>query len=290
MTEFAPEIFFHIGGLPITNTLINTILVDGFLLLLAFFVSKNNSLNPGRFQTVVEYVVGGLYNLTENIAGDRTKQIFPWFMTFFLFILVSNWSGLIPGINTFGIIEHHNGKTEVIPFIRAATSDLNTTLALAIVSLSATHVMSIRSLGLTEYLSRFIPFFPFLLSVLKGKPKIFIDKSEPINFVMSFFNPLVLVFVGGLELISEFVKVISLSFRLFGNIFAGEVVLSTVSSIFAFLFPLPFYMLEVVVGIVQALVFSMLTMAFMIILTTPHHEESKAGSLERHQARREVDN
>src|SRR3989344_1290725 len=275
MASFAPETIILVGKFPITNTVINTILVDGFLLLLAFFVSRKTSLVPGKFQIVMEYVVGGLYNLTHSIAGNRAKQIFPFFMTFFLFILVANWSGLIPGINTFGIVQHNEGETHIIPLIRATTSDLNTTLALAIVSLSATHIMSYRSLGLTEYLSRFIPFFPFILSVFKGKPRFVVDKSGPINFVMSFFNPLVLVFVGGLELISEFVKVISLSFRLFGNIFAGEVVLETVSGIFAFIFPLPFLLLEVVVGFVQALVFAMLTMAFMIILTTPHHEEPK---------------
>lgn len=273
MTEFAPAVIFSIGRLPITNTIISTILVDGFLLSLIILVRKNLNLKPNKIQILIEYVIGGLYGFTESIAGKKAKQIFPFFMTFFLFILISNWSGLIPGISTFGFIEHHDGKTEVIPFIRAATSDLNTTLALAIVSLSATHAMSMRTLGITEYLSRFIPFFPFLISLIKGKPKISIDKSGPINFLMSFFNPLVLVFVGGLELISEFVKIVSLSFRLFGNIFAGEVVLHTVSGIFAFLFPLPFYLLEVIVGAVQALVFSMLTLAFMVILTTPHHEE-----------------
>lgn len=194
-------------------------------------------------------------------------------MTFFLFILIANWSGLIPGINTFGIITHHEGKMEVIPLIRAASSDLNTTLGLAILSLIATHVMSILALGPTEYLSRFLPFFKTIVSIFQGKFKLNIDRSGPINMAMSFFNPVVLVFVGLLELVSELVKAISLSFRLFGNIFAGEVVLGTVSSIFAFIFPLPFYLLEIVVGIVQALVFSMLTMAFMVILTTPHAEE-----------------
>ncbi len=278
MANFAPEIFFRVGGFPVTNTIINTILVDGFLLILAFFASWRLSLIPGKFQNVMEYVIGGLYGLTQSIAGTKTSKIFPFFMTFFLFILISNWSGLIPGINTFGIIQHHAGKTQVIPLIRSATSDLNTTLALALISLVATHIMSLKTLGLTEYLSRFIPFYPFIISVIKGKPKFVLDKSGPINLVMSFFNPLVLVFVGGLELISEFVKVISLSFRLFGNIFAGEVVLGTVSNIFAFIFPLPFYLLEVVVGLVQALVFAMLTMAFMIILTTPHHEEKREVS------------
>ncbi|MBI2621712.1 MAG: F0F1 ATP synthase subunit A [Candidatus Levybacteria bacterium] len=277
MASFAPEVIFQIGRFPVTNTVINTILVDGFLLMLAFFVNRNISKIPGKFQLIAEYVIGGLYRLTESIAGDKTSRIFPFFITFFLFILIANWSGLIPGINTFGIIEQHGGKTHIIPFIRATTSDLNTTLALAVVSLLATHTMSLRVLGLSEYLSRFIPFFPFIISVLKGKPKFSLDMSGPINLVLSIFSPFVFVFVGLLELISEFVKVISLSFRLFGNIFAGEVVLETVSGIFAFIFPLPFLVLELVVGFVQALVFSMLTMAFMIILTTPHKEAEEVS-------------
>ena len=278
MANFAPEVFFHIGRFPITNTIINTILVDGFLLLLAFLTTRKAALYPGRFMIAMEYVVGGLYGFAKTIAEKKADRLFPYFMTFFLFILVTNWSGLIPGINTFGIIEHTHGKVEVIPLVRAATSDLNTTLALAIVSLVATHLLSLAYLGPTEYISRFLPFVPFIKSVLRGKFKLKLDKSGPINMVMSLFNPWVLVFVGALELISEFVKAISLSFRLFGNVFAGEVVLETVSGIFAFIFPLPFYLLEVVVGIVQALVFSMLTLAFMIILTTPHHEESKEVS------------
>lgn len=277
MSSFAPEVFFKIGIFPVTNTIINTILVDGFLLLLAFFVWATTSKIPGRFQLVMEYIIGGLYSFTESIASEKAKQIFPFFMTFFLFILVANWSGLVPGVNTFGHVERSEGQTHIVPLIRAATSDLNTTLALAIVSLSATHIMSFRALGLSEYLSRFIPFFPFFLSLLKGKPKLNLDTSGPINLVMSFFNPLVLVFVGGLEIISELVKIVSLSFRLFGNIFAGEIVLETVSGIFAFVFPLPFLMLEVVVGVVQALVFAMLTLAFMVILTTPHKTEAKEG-------------
>ena len=278
MASFAPEVFMEIGKLPITNTVMNTILVDGILIILAFSIRRKLALIPGKFQNIAEYVIGGLYSFVESIAEKRAAQIFPFFMTFFLFILVANWSGLIPGLTTFGLVEESAGKTHIVPLFRATTSDLNTTLALAIVSLSATHVMSFKALGFSEYLSRFIPFFPFLVSLLKGKPKFSIDKTGPINLVMSFFNPLVLVFVGALELISEFVKVVSLSFRLFGNIFAGEVVLETVSGIFAFVFPLPFLMLEVVVGMVQALVFSMLTMAFMIILTTPHHEDSKEVS------------
>ena len=273
MTSFAPETLFYIKSFPITNTIISTLFVDLVLLAMIFFVNRKLSLIPGKFQNGIEYVIGGFYGFIESIAGPKTAKIFPYFMTFFFFILIANWSGLIPGISTFGIYQMHEGFRELVPIYRSATSDLNTTLALAIVSLVATHIMAIIALGPTEYLSRFVPFLPFLISVVKGKPKFNIDKSGPINFAMSFFSPVVLVFVGLLELISEFVKVISLSFRLFGNITAGEVVLNTVSKIFAFIFPLPFLSLELIVGVVQALVFAMLTMVFMVILTTSHSEE-----------------
>jgi len=128
---------------------------------------------------------------------------------------------------------------------------LNTTLGLALISLIATHVMSIRVTGIKDYLSRYI-------------------SLNPIN-----------LYIGVLELIGEVVKVVSLSFRLFGNIFAGEIVLGTVSTIFAVLFPVPFLMLEVIVGLVQALVFGMLTMAFMAVLTTPHHQHEEAREVSK---------
>lgn len=285
MASFAPEVIFYFGKLPVTNTAVNTILVDGFLLILAFLTRSKLALIPGKFQLIMETIVGGGYEFTKTIAGEKTKQIFPFFMSFFLFILVANLSGLIPGIATFGF----ERETHIIPLIRPATSDLNTTFALALVSLAATHIMSIRALGFQEYLTRFFAFIPFVFSLLKGRPKWKIDTKNPLNLLISVITPLVMVFVGVLEMVSEFVKAISLSFRLFGNIYAGEVVLDTVSGIVAFIFPIPFLMLEVIVGIVQALVFAMLTMAFMIILTTSHNEESRATGPQRPMARREVE-
>lgn len=239
--EFQPHTFFSLGPLPVTNTLLNTFLIDAILLLIAFTVTRRLKIIPGFLQNSAEFIVGGLYKFTESIAGERTPQIFPYFITFFLFILISNWSGLIPGISLIGVRENN----EIIPILRSATSDLNTTFAFALISLVATHFLSIKVLGIKEYILRYISLNPILL------------------------------FVGALEIVSEITKVISLSFRLFGNIYAGEVVLETVSGIFSFLFPLPFLLLEFIVGLVQALVFSMLTMAFMVILTTPHHEEAK---------------
>ncbi|PIP74327.1 MAG: ATP synthase F0 subunit A [Candidatus Levybacteria bacterium CG_4_9_14_3_um_filter_35_16] len=241
MVSFAAEPIFSVGSFKFTNTLLDTFIIDAIIVSICFYISKNIKLIPGKLQNGVEYITETLYNLTESVAAERTAKIFPYFMSFFLFILLINWSGLIPGVGTIGFFHVADGKKELIPLVRAASSDLNMTLGLALVSLVATHLMSISTVGIKNYLSRYFSLNPIFL------------------------------YVGILEIIGEITKVISLSFRLFGNIFAGEVVLSTVSSIYAFLFPLPFMLLEVIVGLVQALVFSMLTMAFMAVLTTPHH-------------------
>lgn len=239
MLSFAPETIFNIGFFPITNTILDTLLVDGIIIGTVFYLSKKLTLVPNSLlQNLTESIIETFYNLTESVAQLAAAKIFPYFMSFFLFILLINWSSLIPGVGTIGFRE--NG--ELIPFLRGATSDLNTTLGLALVSAFATHMLSVRTIGVKNYLSRYF-------------------SLNPIN-----------LFIGILEVISEVTKVVSLSFRLFGNIFAGEVVLLTVSSIFAFILPLPFLLLEVIVGFVQALVFSMLTMVFMAILTTSHNE------------------
>jgi F-type H+-transporting ATPase subunit a len=164
-------------------------------------------------------------------------------MTFFLFIITANWFGLLPGFGTIFLKEVHDGKEVSLPIFRSINSDLNMTLGLALLSAIVTHVYAIRILGVIEYLKKWVSLNPIFL------------------------------FVGLLELVSELTKVVSLSFRLFGNIFAGEVVLVTVSGIFAFIAPLPFYFLEVIVGFVQAAVFMMLTLVFMVLLSEKHGGE-----------------
>jgi len=140
----------------------------------------------------------------------------------------------------FGLVRAFNGQETIVPLFRSINSDLNSTLALALISVGVTHYFSVTTLGLVGYLKRYLSLNPIYL------------------------------FVGFLEIISEFTKIISLSFRLFGNIFAGETLLTTVSSLFAFVIPLPFMFLELLVGFVQATVFMMLTLVFMIILTEKH--------------------
>lgn len=239
MLTLAAEKITQIGSFPITNTLLDTLLVDVLLIALVYYISKNAKLVPTKLQGVIEVVMEMIYGITESVAGKKTAQIFPYFMTFFLVIILTNWSGLLPIITSVGFYEGHN----FLPLFRSASTDLNFTLALALVSLVATHVMSITSLGIKEYLSRFFSFNPFNL------------------------------FIGLLELISEFTKIISFSFRLFGNIFVGEVMLGQLSAVFAFLLPIPLLAYELAIGLLQAVIFGMLTMAFMAILSTPHSTE-----------------
>lgn len=277
MASFAPEVIFQIGKFPVTNTVINTILVDGFLLLLAFATRAKLKIVPGKFQHLMEYILSSMHGFVENVAGNKTKVVFPVFMTFFLFIIVANLSGLIPGIGTFGTehVVHEHGKTitEIIPFNRPTTSDLNTTLALAVTSLVVTNGYAIYKLGFIGYLSKFLTFIPFLIAVIKRKPYPKLNFKQPLEVFVAILTPIVMIFVGLLEVLSEITKTISLSFRLFGNIYVGEVVLETVNGLMAFIFPIPFFMLETIAGVIQALVFAMLTMVFMIILSTSHQED-----------------
>lgn len=243
-----PETLFMIGNFNFTNSLLTSLLTT--LILVAFFFVTTRSLKliPGHRQNIIEVAVETLFNLNFQLAGERVYKIFPWFATFFLFILTANLIGLLPGLGTIGFFKIEDSHKIFVPLLRPANSDLNITLALALVSIVVTHVLSIQTLGVKEYLSRFF-------------------SINPVN-----------LFVGFLEIISEITKLISLSFRLFGNIFAGEAVLITISKLFAFILPLPFILLEIVVGFVQALIFSMLTMVFMVILTARHEETGKEVS------------
>ncbi len=239
MAVLAPETLIQIGAFPFTNTLLHTLIVDGLIITGLVVLNKNLKKIPGLFQNMVEYAVDGLYSLTESISGKNASKIFPWFMGFFTFILIINITALFPGFETIGF----HKDDEFIPLLRSATSDINVTIALAIIATIATQVLAIKTVGIKGHLARYFSWNPIFL------------------------------FVGILEILSVFTNIISLSFRLFGNIFAGEVVLSTISQIFAFFLPLPFLGLEIIVALVQALVFAILTMGFMSILMTPHHAE-----------------
>ena len=242
MTSLGAETIFKFGGFRAPNTLLATLLVDAVILLLVFAIRRRIALVPGRSLQVVEAVVDYLRTTVDQVAGGRSVTIFPWVAVFFIYIVVNNLMGLFPGFGSVGFFRSgEDGAVHLVPILRAATSDLNTTLALAIVSVFATHILAIRTTGLGDYLKRFFALNPIFL------------------------------FVGLLEIVQELTKFISFSFRLFGNISGGEIVLGTVARMFAFILPVPFLALEILVGVVQAAVFALLTMAFMAILTEKSH-------------------
>src|SRR3989344_1347486 len=240
-----PEIIAHILGLPISNSFILSVLTASLLLSCGFFSVWQLKRVPGRIQNGTEIVVDGILNFMSQTLGDReqAKKFFPLVATIFLFILVNNWMGLVPGVGFFGTYETHGEEVAFVPFLRSANSDLNTTVALTLVTMIAIQLYGIRRLGFLGHVSKFFMF-------TKG----------PMYF-----------FVGILELAAEVAKVLSFSFRLFGNIFAGEVLLIIVMTLAPLIVPFPFLMLELFVGLVQALVFAMLAMIFAKIATETAH-------------------
>lgn len=233
------EKVFHIGNMFwVTNSLLTSWVVASFLIIFSIFTTRKISLVPGNLQSFAEIIVEGIWNLFQTILHDKIKLFFPLIATYFIYIISLNWAGLLPGVGTIGIEKIEEGHKVFVPLFRAGTADLNTTLGLAIIAMLAIQYSGLKTLG-------------------SGYIKKFLNVGNPILF-----------FVGILELISEFSKVISFAFRLFGNIFAGEVLLTVIAFLMPIFAPVPFMGLELFVGFIQALVFSMLTTVFLSLATT----------------------
>ncbi|HBG81463.1 TPA: ATP synthase F0 subunit A [candidate division CPR2 bacterium] len=242
--SIAAEEIFKIGPVQVTNSMLAAAITFVMLGSVSYLATRNLKSVPTGLQNVCEAMVEALYNLTHSISRDKklTDKIFPLIATFFIFILFNNWLGLLPGFGTIGFHEINGEGHEVfLPMLRAGTADLNTTVALGLISVIAIQVIGIGALGVAKYSKKFINF------------------SSPVNF-----------FVGLLELISEVIKIISFAFRLFGNVFAGEVLLTVMSVLVPYLIPMPFYIMEVFVGFIQALVFTMLSLVFIKMATMSH--------------------
>lgn len=277
------------GNFYLTNTMVATIIADVILLLIAFAVTRavrSGELIPKGIPGAIEAILEVINNLTESTAGKWSKRIFPYFATITLLVLVVNWMELIPGVDSIGRIEPaihegnpieevvpgvytlvrppseahadaHDAGYTLVPFVRVASTDLNFTVALALISVLMTQVMGVRALGGT-YFTKFIN----VGGVIK----------RPVFGVIDFF-------VGLLELLSEFSKILSFSFRLFGNIFAGSVLLFVIGTLIPVFVQSLFLGLEFFVGLIQAVVFGMLTMVFMAQATQGHgeHHEEESG-------------
>lgn len=248
--QLPAEQVFTIGGFPITNTVVAGWLTTLVLMGLSFTAMRDAQLVPGRLQNLVEAVLEQLLSIAQTVAGpEKGRRFFPLVSTFFLFIVISNWMGLLPGYGTIGIWEEgtEHGKAVLLPLLRSANTDLNTTLALALISVVATQYFGVRMVGVLGYAGRFVNF----------------SGANILQRVIS-------AFVGMLELVSEVAKIVSFSFRLFGNIFAGEVLLGVMVFLIPWVASIPFYGLELFVGLIQAFIFAMLTLVFCTIATMGH--------------------
>lgn len=282
----AAEKMFEIGGLPITNSYINSTITLVLFVIFGFLINRgvkkyyrsaapttpsSDALGhpssgrrgdgaPRGILNFFESILDVILNQIDNITKDRKKTLkfLPIVGTLFLFILVSNWMGLIPGTGSIGIYQLHEGQVELIPLLRPANADLNMTLGMAVFAVIGAHLIGIITIGFFKYANKFIKLGDIYHAFKTLSP-------------IKIFTAIIEFFVGIIEIFSEVAKMVSLSLRLFGNIFAGEVLLTVLAGLIAFAVPLPFMALELLVGLVQAMVFSILTLVYLVMATTEPH-------------------
>lgn len=263
LVPLAAEPIAHLGAFPITNAMVNAWIVTAFFVMIAAIVSQRKTLVPTGIQNVIEGVIATILGEVEKVTGDRksARVFFPLIATIFLVILFNNWLGLVPGTGTIGIYGIMHGEMELIPLLRPAGSDLNFTLAIAATALIISHIAGIHATGLLNYLGKFVNVKGIWKSLKHGPMAI-------VTAVIEFG-------VGFIEIIGEIAKVLSLSLRLFGNVFAGEILMVVMLGLVSVAIPIPFIFLEILVGFVQATVFSMLTLVYLTIAVTPHGEHAE---------------
>jgi F-type H+-transporting ATPase subunit a len=230
--SLSPEVIFHIGSFPVTNSFLLMIGVSLFLVIIAITVGRSLKAVPKTLQNLIEIIFEGAWNFIDSILNDKekTRKAFPFIFTLFIFFLVANLANFIPGQAALTIKE----GDKLIPILRGVMADYGMVFVLTLISVITVQIVGVIICGPFGYLGKFF----------------------------NFKNPL-LFFVGLLEVVGEVAKILSLSFRLFGNIFAGEVLLSVFLFIFPFILPLPFMLLELVTALIQAFVFSVLTLVFI---------------------------
>jgi F-type H+-transporting ATPase subunit a len=246
----ASDLLMQVGPLEIRNTMLMAWVGMALLTVLALLVASTKYRRvPGRFQAAAELIIEGVFGLADSVLQDKklTRRVFPVVATFFLYILVSNWLGILPGVGSITV--EHAGRA--VPLFRSLAADVNTTLAFSLISVIMTQAIGIATIGILPYARKYI--------------------------VMPWEKPYVIgTFVGILEFIGEFARLVSFSFRLFGNIFAGEVLLVVIFYLSPYIVPIPFLGMELFVGVVQALVFTMLTLVFLKMAVTAHGDHGDA--------------
>ncbi len=235
------EPLFSLGPVTVTNTILMTWVVVALLAAIAFLVGRRLKKIPSRTQAFFELLIGGMLDYMESVLESRevARRYFPVVATIFFFILAGNWLGIVPGFEQIFLKTEAHGY---VPLFHAVSADLNTTLALALVAFVVVEVAGVSALGILKYGGKFVNF------------------KSPIGF-----------FVGIIELLSELARLVSFSFRLFGNIFAGKVLLLVVMFFVPLVVPVPLMLYEIFVGFIQAAIFALLTLFFIkIAISEPH--------------------
>ncbi len=242
--HLSPPVLGHVFGLPLTSTLLTSWLTMLVIIALVLALRPRLALIPGKAQVIAETLVGGAFDYTSDVLGsrERARTFFPLVMTIFIFILAANWIGLLPGLTAVGIYGESHGEALFIPFFYPVNTDLNMTIALAIIAFVAIELAGVLLIGLWKYAGKFINF------------------SSPLNFL-----------IGIIELFSELARLVSFSFRLFGNIFAGKTLLLVTMFFVPLIIPVPILAFELFVGFIQAFIFAVLTLFFVKLATEAPH-------------------
>lgn len=262
--SISAETVFTVGGFEVTNTILATWVTMLVLTILFVIYRSKLSLVPGRFQTAIEAILEYVYGICASISPKEVaRKFFPLVCTIFLFVGFNSWLSLIPG---YGSLTFVNSAGHTVELIRGAGTDLNTTLSLAVVAFVVAEVVAFKEQGL-KYILKYIN-FSGLITAFKT-----LFKGKIGGFFIDLITGVVLFLTGIIEFISEISRLISLTFRLFGNMTAGEILLASISFLIPYLVPTIFYGLEVLVGFIQALVFSSLTMVYISLSYSSHEAE-----------------
>ena len=267
-----------VGGFGITNTMITAWISAIILGLIFYFGTRKMKLVPRGLQNFVEWLIEFMVNFVDSIAGEeKGRKFFPVVATIFLFVFANAWLSLIPGYGTIGFKEViHEGAeatTVIVPWLRGANTDVNVPLVIALVSFVFVEYWGLRFNGL-NYLKKFASFGTL------NKSLGLIFRGKKAGFA-TLFNGVIDVFIGFIEFLSELIRIVSFTFRLFGNMTAGEILLGSIMFLIPWVVADIFYGLELFIGVVQALIFASLTLIFVTMATAPHegHEEN-AGHAE----------
>jgi F-type H+-transporting ATPase subunit a len=262
--ELPSEPVLHISHFAVTNSLIASWLTMIVLVGLSILLTRKMKLIPGKRQAMAEAIVEGLLSFVESVAGKKhARMLFPGVATIFIYVITNAYLALFPFFGSIGVIEH-DGK--FAPLFRAANTDVNVPLSIAIMSFIFVESWGMRALGVSHYIGEFVN----VRQMVQGFKELLTGKigQAVMNIAFGFIN----LFVGVLEIFSHLIRMLSFTFRLFGNMTAGEILILVSCFLIPLVFTIPFYGLELLIGLIQALIFSGLTLVFGTIAVSPHEE------------------